>query len=397
MPVLSIAPYRAVLASRDLRTALLLGTFVRIPVFSAGVLLTVHVVTTLHRSYAAAGLLASVATVAIAISGPWRGRLLDRMGLRRVVLPSTVIALICWSTAPWVDYLPLLVLAGVAGLFVIPSFSIVRQAVIAAVPSQERRTAISLDSVAVELSFIVGPATAIWAASVWDTRWVLFAVQMLGVVGGITLWLVNIPLRGESDDSESDGSAVPRSAWFGLPFIAVCLAAASATFVLSGTDLGIVARMRELGQPGAIGIVLAVWGAGSLIGALVYGGLSRSISTFWLLGALAIVTFPMALAGGTASITILGFFAGLLCAPTITASVDQASRIVPASARGEAMGWHGSSLTLGGAMGAPFAGLAIDEFGAGGGFVAPAAIGLVIALAGAVAIQTRRRRRAPAR
>lgn len=397
MPVLSIAPYRAVLASRDLRTALLLGTFVRIPVFSAGVLLTVHVVTTLHRSYAAAGLLASVATVAIAISGPWRGRLLDRMGLRRVVLPSTVIALICWSTAPWVDYLPLLVLAGVAGLFVIPSFSIVRQAVIAAVPSQERRTAISLDSVAVELSFIVGPATAIWAASVWDTRWVLFAIQMLGVVGGITLWLVNIPLRGESDDSETDGSGVPRSGWFGLPFIAVCLAAASATFVLSGTDLGIVARMRELGQPGAIGIVLAVWGAGSLIGALVYGGLSRSISTFWLLGALAIVTFPMALAGGTASITILGFFAGLLCAPTITASVDQASRIVPASARGEAMGWHGSSLTLGGAMGAPFAGLAIDEFGAGGGFVAPAAIGLVIALAGAVAIQTRRRRRAPAR
>ncbi|MFC7489041.1 MULTISPECIES: MFS transporter [unclassified Knoellia] len=396
MAVVSIAPYRVALASRDLRLALLLGSFVRIPVFSAGVLLTVHVVSTLDRSYAAAGLLASVATVAIAVSGPWRGRLLDRIGLRRVVLPSTVVALVCWSIAPWVDYLPLLVLAGVAGLFVIPSFSIIRQAVMAAVPSQERRTAISLDSVAVEIAFIIGPATTIWAASHWDTRWVLFAVQMLGVVGGLTLWLVNLPLRSDSEDDDP-GEHPSRSSWLGLPFIAVCCAAACATFVLSGTDLGIVARMRELGSPTSIGIVLGLWGLGSLFGALVYGGLSRSISTFWLLGALALVTLPMALAHGLFSLSVLAFVAGVLCAPTITASVDQASRIVPASARGEAMGWHGSSLTLGGAMGAPFAGLAIDEVGAGGGFVAPAVVGLVVALLGAAAAQTRRRRHAPGR
>ena len=396
MPALSIAPYRVVLASPGLKSALLLGTLVRIPVFSAGVLLTVHVVTTLGGTYAAAGLLAAVATVAIAVSGPWRGRLLDRIGLRRVVLPSTLVALACWSVAPFVSYLPLLVLAGVAGLFVVPTFSIIRQAVIAAVPSSERRTAISLDAVAVELSFLVGPATAIWAAAHWDTRWVLFGIQMLGVVGGAALWVANPVLRSEGEDA-ADARRPALSDWFGLPFVAVCLAAASATFVLSGTDLGIVARMRELGEPTAIGLVLALWGLGSLIGALVYGGLSRSISTFWLLGALALVTLPMALAGGTVSLAALGFVAGLLCAPTITASVDQASRIVPASARGEAMGWHGSALTLGGAFGAPFAGLAIDETGPGGGFVAPALVGLVIAVLGAGAVQTRRRRRAPAR
>lgn len=396
MSIVSIAPFRVALASRDLRLALLLGSFVRIPVFSAGVLLTVHVVTTLHRSYAAAGLLASVATIAVAVSGPWRGRLLDRLGLRRVVLPSTVVALVCWSIAPWVDYLPLLVLAGVAGLFVIPSFSIIRQAVMAAVPSQERRTAISLDAAAVEIAFIVGPATTIWATAHWDTRWVLFAVQMLGVVGGLTLWIVNLPLRSEAEE-DGEGESLPRSAWFGLPFVAVCCAAACATFVLSGTDLGIVARMRELGMPTSIGIVLGLWGLGSLLGALIYGGLSRPISTFWLLGGLALVTLPMGLAHGIVSLSLLAFIAGLLCAPTITASIDQASRIVPASARGEAMGWHGSSLTLGGAMGAPFAGLAIDEVGASGGFLAPAALGLAVALLGAAAAQTRRRRRAPAR
>ncbi|GGB68638.1 MFS transporter [Knoellia flava] len=396
MSVVSVAPYRAALASPGLRSALVLGAFVRIPVFSAGVLLTVHVVTTLGETYAAAGLLAAVATVAIAVSGPWRGRLLDRIGLRRVVLPSTLVALVCWSVAPWVGYLPLLVLAGLAGLFVIPTFSIIRQAVIAAVPPTERRTAISLDSVAVEISFIVGPAVSIWAAAHWDTRWVLFVIQMLGVVGGAILWVVNPVLRSEADDAEE--AVRPRRAdWFGLPFVAVCLAASCATFVLSGTDLGIVARMRELDQPTAIGLVLALWGLGSLVGALVYGGLSRSISTFWLLGALALVTFPMALAAGALALGGLGFVAGLLCAPTITASVDQASRMVPASARGEAMGWHGSALTLGGALGAPFAGVAIDRFGGAGGFVAPAAVGLVVAVLGAGAAQTRRRRSAPAR
>jgi predicted MFS family arabinose efflux permease len=394
--VVSIAPYRAALASPGLKSALLLGAFVRIPVFSAGVLLTVHVVTTLGESYAAAGLLAAVATVAIAVSGPWRGRLLDRIGLRRVVLPSTVVALVCWSVAPWVGYLPLLVLAAVAGLFVIPTFSIIRQAVIAAVPSTERRTAISLDAVAVELSFIVGPAASIWAASHWDTRWVLFAVQMLGVVGGATLWWVDPVLRSGSEDAD-EATRPRRSDWFGLPFVAVCLAASCATFVLSGTDLGIVARMRELDQPTAIGLVLALWGLGSLVGALVYGGLSRPISTFWLLGTLALVTLPMALAGGPLALGGLGFVAGLLCAPTITASIDQATRMVPASARGEAMGWHGSALTLGGALGAPFAGVAIDRVGAGGGFVAPAVVGLLVAVVGAGAAQTRRRRRAPAR
>jgi hypothetical protein len=96
-------------------------------------------------------------TVAIAVSGPWRGRLLDRFGLRRVVGPSVAVALVCWSIAPFVGYGPLLVLAVVAGLFVIPTFSITRQAVIAAVPERDRRTAISLDAAAVELAFMLAP------------------------------------------------------------------------------------------------------------------------------------------------------------------------------------------------------------------------------------------------
>ena len=159
---------------------------------------------------------------------------------------------------------------------------------------------------------------------------------------------------------------VPVRTWFRLPFLAVCLAAMASTLVLSGSDIGIVATMRELDAVAQIGIVLALWGLGSLVGGLLYGAMARSISPFWLLGGLSIATAPMALAGSVWGLATFGFLAGLLCAPTITASVDQASRLVPAAVRGEAMGWHGSFLTTGGALGAPIAGVADRPWWAAG-------------------------------
>ena len=389
MSAVSLAPYRRALSSRPLRTALVLGTLVRAPVFASGVLLTVHVVTTLGRSYAAAGVLAAAATVAVAVSGPWRGRLLDRFGLRRVVGPSVAVALVCWSIAPFVGYGLLLALAVVAGLFVIPTFSITRQAVIAAVPETDRRTAISLDAAAVELAFMLAPAVAVWAAAHWSSSWVLFVTQMLGVVAGIVMWVVDPPLRGDGE-AEVGSPSVPLRTWFRLPFLAMCLAATAAILVLSGSDIGIVAAMREFGATPQIGLVLALWGLGSLVGGLLYGALPRSIPAFWLLTGLALVTLPMSLATTPWSLALLSFGAGLLCAPTVTATIDQASRVVPAEARGEAMGWHGSFMTTGGALGAPIAGMAIDARGAGAGFVAVALVGLAVGVAGLAAAQARR-------
>ena len=182
-----------------------------------------------------------------------------------------------------------------------------------------------------------------------------------------------------------------------MPFLAVCLAATASTLVLAGSDIGFVAAMREFDAVSQIGLVLALWGLGSLVGGLLYGALHRAISAFWLLAGLALVTLPMALASSPWSLALLGFVAGLLCAPTITATIDQASRIVPAQARGEAMGWHGSFLTAGGALGAPIAGVAIDRGGAAAGFVTVALLGLAVAVAGLVAARARRRARHRAR
>ena len=157
---MDLGAYRPVLANRDTRQALLLGFLIRVPMWAGAVILTLHVVVSLGRSYGEAGLVTAASTVAVAVSGPWRGRLLDRIGLRRTVGPSLVVQVVCWSIAPWVGYAPLIGFAALAGLFVVPTFSILRQVIIRSVPSDQRRTALSLDSSATELSFMAGRPSA---------------------------------------------------------------------------------------------------------------------------------------------------------------------------------------------------------------------------------------------
>lgn len=419
---MQLSAYRDVLVHRDTREALVLGFFIRVPLWAGGVLLTLHVVASLGRSYGQAGLVTAASTVAVAISGPWRGRLLDRIGLRRTVGPSLVVQLAVWSLAPWVEYTPLLALAVLAGLFVVPTFSILRQVIIRSVPEHQRRTALSLDSAATELSFMAGPALGVWLATVWDTGWALFACEMASVAAGFVLWLRNPRLQGgptEPDidelgeaaradtlahEAEADLGAVPSPSapagrafrgFITVPVAAVYLAAAATTIVLTGTDVGVVAALRDFGQPQSIGWVLALWGLGSLVGGLVYGAWHRSYSVFWLLGGLAVTTAPVALATGVPTFAVVITMTGVLCAPTVTATVEHLSRIVPERFRGEMMGWHGSAMTSGSALGAPVAGFAIDHGGWRWGFLVVAIIGLAVAVTGSGA-QLRRRFRARA-
>jgi predicted MFS family arabinose efflux permease len=74
---------------------------------------------------------------------------------------------------------------------------------------------------------------------------------------------------------------------------------------------------------------------------------------------------------------------------------EKLSRLVPEGARGEALGWHGSAMTTGSALGAPLAGVAIDWWGDGGGLVVVSALGLAVAVLG-TAITARRAPVSPA-
>ena len=388
---MQLSAYRHVTALPAARSVLLLGFLVRMPMFATGIVLTLHVVTTLGRSYGEAGLVSAAFTIALAASAPWRGRLLDRHGLRRVVAPSIVATGLVWTTLPFLPYAVLLPASVLGGLFVVPTFSILRQALLAAVPEDRRRTALSLDSVFIELSFMIAPAVAVWAAATYDTQWVLLAVAILNLVAASALYVVNPPITSEAvREVGATVDAPGDKRWVSVGALAVLAAAAATSIVLAGTDVSIVAALRETGDTAAIGWVLSVWGAGSLVGGLVYGAWHRSISVFWLLAGLAASTVPVALAGSLPWLVVLLFLCGVLCAPTITATLDHLARLVPEGSRGEAMGWHGSAMTAGQAIGAPLAGFAIDHAGWGWGFVSVSLVALAIAVVGGVAERIRR-------
>lgn len=383
--------YRRLWAIPVVRNTILVGMLSRIPQFALGVVLTLHIVGNLRPSYSAAGLVAGVYTVAAAVAGPWRGHLLDRHGLRRTLVPSVAVLTPAWALAPFIGYWPLLALAVAAGLFIFPIFSVVRQVLVANVPPELRRAAISLDSVLVEVAFMVGPMLGVVAATAWDPRWVLLVCGLAYVAGSSALLVLNPPIANAAeiaDEGERTGS------WLSLRALAVLVAVAGAGFVLAGTDLAIVASLREFGWAGWIGAAMAVWGLGSAIGGIVIGALHRPVPLSWLLFGLGATTVPLAWAHHPAAIAALLFVTGLFCAPTMASSVDELNQVVPASSRGQAMGWHGSAATTGNAAAPPLVGAVIDAQGWPAGYLWTGVLGAGAALVLLGAVHGRRAVRA---
>ena len=393
MGAMPFDPYRRVLDVPGVRRLTLLGVIARIPHTAMGLVLTVHVTQTLGQGYAVAGLLVAALTVGMALGAPWRGRSVDRLGLRRALLPSVVGELLLWTAAPWLPLpllLPAVVLAGFLGL---PVFTILRLALSVMVPEAQRRAAFALDSVAVELSFMVGPALGVLVAVQVSTTAALVAIGVLEAVAGLALMALNPPTTSAHLPTPVlVGAAKPPRQRVPITgaLVAVLGATAGSTIVLAGTDVSVVAAMRADDHVALTGLVLGIWAFASLLGGLVYGLLPRSIPPLVLLLALGLLTAPVGFATTPVTLSLALLAAGFLCAPVITATAEVVARLVPESIRGEAMGWHGSALTSGVALGAPLAGVAIDQVGPWAGFASVGVTGVLLALAGLLAVQTRR-------
>ncbi|MEV4478998.1 MFS transporter [Micromonospora coxensis] len=390
---MNLTPYRQALAQPGLRSLLLVSVLARVPLTATGVTLTFFVVLDLGRGYGAAGLIGAALTVGAAIGSPLLGRLVDRHGLRPMLAVTTAAEAVFWASAPTLSYPVLLPAAFLAGLLALPAFSVIRQSIAALVPQEHRRPAYALDSMSVELSFMVGPALAVALATTVSARLTLWTVGAGVVAAGVTLWLMNPPTRS-ADEQVAPQSRVPRRVWLTPRLLAVLAVSAGATLVLGGTDVAVVAVLRAGGEVGWTGAVLAMWAVASLVGGFAYGAVKRSFSPLALAAALSLCTIPVGLGGDHWWLLCLALVpAGALCAPTLAATADAVSRLAPAGVRGEAMGLHGSAVTVGIALGAPLAGAVIDASAPLWGFAVTGAVGLALTLA-VLPLELRHRRAA---
>jgi predicted MFS family arabinose efflux permease len=379
--VVNLKPYRQALSLPGLRSLLLVSVLARVPLTATGVTLTFYVVLDLGRGYGAAGLVGAALTVGSALGSPLLGRLVDRRGLRPVLALTTAAEAVFWSTAPALPFPLLLPAAFVAGLLALPIFSVIRQSIATLAPEDQRRPAYALDSMSVELSFMVGPALAVALAATVSARTTLYAVGAGIVAAGVALWLLNPPTRSAAEPAGTHPPA-PRREWLTPRLLAVLAVSTAATLVLGGTDVAVVAVLRASGEMGWTGAVLAMWAVASLVGGFAYGAVSRSFSPLALMAALSLCTIPVGLGGAHWWLLCLALIpAGALCAPTIAATSDAVSRLAPAAVRGEAMGLHGSAVTVGIAVGAPLAGAVIDASLPLWGFAVTGAVGVLVALA----------------
>lgn len=364
---------------------MLLMLVARVPATAAGMTITMHVLLGLERGYGAAGLVGAVSTVGIALGSPLMGHLVDRRGLRAMLLLSMATEGVFWFAAPLLSYEVLLVTCFVTGITVMPVMSLGRQILTALVPDDRRRTALAMDSMAVELSFMAGPALGVALTTQASSRTAMWVVGASMLVVGAILYAVDPPVHDEGGSRER----VPRREWLDGRLLGVLISAGGATFVLSGVEVSLVASMRGLGLTEWTGALVAVMCLASLLGGFVYGGLTRVPPLWALMGGMGLLAVPIGLFGFSPWWLAVALVpTNFLCAPTITATGEAITKYAPPSARGVAMGLQGSAFTLGVALGQPLTGFVIDHSSPEWGFAA-AGLGAVVIAAGTVVLGRR--------
>jgi MFS family permease len=383
----NLAPFKHVLLLPGVRPLTLLMFFARMPPATTGVILTLHVAVTLDQGYAAAGLVGAAGTIGMGLGAPLMGRMIDERGLRAMLAVGVTASAAFWLTAPLMGYWVLLISSFGVGLLGVPMMSIGRQVITALVPENRRRVALSVDSISVELSFMGGPALGVLVATKFSTNAALIAIGVAILAAGALLYWANPPMVHE--DEIVDGPKPKIIEWLRGRIVGVFAVCVGATVCLAGMEVSAIASLEHAGKQSWLGAAFFAMCAASIVGGLVYGGVKRTPSVLVLLVLMAILEIPVGLGDGSVLLLCLLLVPmNLMCAPLIAASGEHISRLAPATARGLALGLQGSAFTVGHAIGAPLAGVAIDHGGAGLGFVAAGVAGLVVAgVAGLLARQ----------
>jgi MFS family permease len=344
------------------------------------------------HSYAAAGVAVGAEALMSAASAPVIGRLIDRLGRERVLVPCALsyalaLALLVVAAQAHAGGAVLVVLSALAGALLPPIAPTVR-ALLRDVFAEEsvRERAYALEAVAQELIWIAGPLIV---AAVIAFASPAIAVLLLGAqsVAG-TLLFVRAPLArrpGADVDPSGRAGALASRALRGL-LVPIALMGSA----LGATEVGLPALALHAGSRSDTGVLLALWSLGSMTGGLWFGGRVWRASLWTryavLLVAAVACTAPLIAARSLAAGAVCTVLSGLTIAPVFSCQYALVGHSVTPGTETEAFTWVTAALVTGIAVGSAAGGGLVSAAGFSSAFVFAVA---ATACAAAMALVTR--------
>lgn len=375
------------------------GIIGRMPMSMFG-LGTVLLISAGTSQYGVAGSVSAAGSLGMAVCAPQIARLADSRGQRAVLLPLvTIFTLAVAGLIAAVELAaPLWTLfaAGIVAGATMPVLGPMARARWSALLAGSPRlhTAFSLESVADEFCFVVGPAlVTVLATEAYPAAGV--GVAALLCLAG-TVWFASLrdtepPFKGPYPERSAvpaaGQAAVPgaRRALLAAPGLAVLLPVylfLGAMFVT--IDLSTVAFASGFGLKPFAGLVLACYAAGSGTGGLWYGTRHwRSPAWQRFAITLAVTVLGVCAFWAMPSLPVLAmviYLCGLTIAPTLIAGYSLLESQALPGRTTEAMSWLSTGISVGVAFGSTAAGFILDAYGARWGYAFAACCGVTAVL-----------------
>ncbi len=393
--MLSLARYTDLLAVPELRSAIAASALGRLPIGIAGLAILLLAQET-TESFGSGGVVAASYVAGLAATAPLIGRLIDRYGPRLMLLccalafPFALAALVAAlsSKAPlWLAAL----LAAAAGTF-FPPITVCMRTFFKRRLTQSAllATAYSLESVLIEIIFILGPVlVAIFVALASPAAAVMFAAACGGI--GTLLFQRSRTLQRWHIEPRGRPSLFGPLAEPGfVPLLAVIVCYASAFGLV---EIGTTAYARETGGPALAGVLLGVMSIGSAAGGLVYGSrswrlpLARQFPI--MLGLMGLGVAPLALLSSTWAFGLWSLVAGVAMAPALIMQSLLVAEIARPEHSTEAFTWSATGLLAGVGLGLTGGGLMLEYADSPAVFAAAAALSCGAGLLALRTVKTR--------
>ncbi|WP_051705059.1 MULTISPECIES: MFS transporter [unclassified Streptomyces] len=383
------------LSTRGAWTFLLPGFAARQP-FAMLTLSIVLLVQHTTGSYGAAGAVAAVTGVSMALFAPYSGRLADRYGQRAVLVPGVLLHAVSGLTltALALAHAPLWALFAAA----VPTGASVPQVGpmvrarwgVKLKDSPLMTTAAAFESVTDELTFVVGPLLATALCTAVDPAAGLVTEASLTLLGGLLF-----AAQKSTQPSVSGGghTRVEHVSALRVPGVRVLIV----TFlgigsVFGGMQVSLAAFTESIGEPGLNGVLYGVFAAGNMLSGLVCGAIAWKAAPQRRLvvgyTALALTASGLWAAHSVLVLGGLGLLVGMCIAPALITGYTLVEDLVPAGARTEAFTWLTGAVALGQAAAVTVAGQLEDRLWDGAGFLVPMG-GTVLALVTLLALRSR--------